>query len=76
MSSAFAPDSTLSPSTAKSLALCRHCEMLGASAAIQTDPELTDVIYCCICRLRFHVSTEGARVIVLSVEAMPDGQGQ
>jgi hypothetical protein len=50
--------------------------MLGASAAIQTDPELTDVIYCYICRLRFHVSTEGSRVLILSVEAMPDEMNQ
>jgi len=76
MSSAIAPDSSLNPSTAKPLVLCQHCEMLGASAAIQSDPQLTDVFYCCICRLRFHVSTEGSRVIVLSVEAMTEEMGQ
>jgi len=59
------------PSSARPLILCHHCEMLGASAAIQADSEMTDVIYCSICRLRFQVSTEGSRVIVLSVEAWP-----
>ncbi len=71
MSSPFAPESSLNPSPVKSLILCQHCEMLGASAAIQPDPELSDVIYCSICRLRFHLSTEGSRVIVISAEEMP-----
>jgi hypothetical protein len=55
--------------------LCEHCEILGASAAIQTDPEVTDVIYCLICGLRFHVSTEGSKLIVLSVEVLPARDG-
>jgi len=71
MSSPFSPEPSLNPFPAKSLVLCQHCEILGASAAIQPDPVLSDVIYCSICQLRFHLSTEGSKVIVLSAEAMP-----
>jgi len=70
MTSPTGSDVSSNQSPVQPSSLCEHCEMLGASAAIQTDPEVTDVIYCLICGLRFQVSTEGSRLIVLSVEVL------
>jgi hypothetical protein len=71
MTSSTGSEFSSNQSSVQRSTLCEHCEILGASAAIQTDPEFTDIIYCLICGLRFHVSTEGSRLIVLSIEAIP-----
>ena len=51
-----------------SLSLCEHCDLLGVSSVIQADRESHDIIYCGVCKLRFHFLTEGNRIIVTAVE--------
>ncbi|MFN8007633.1 MAG: hypothetical protein U0V70_11520 [Terriglobia bacterium] len=72
MTSVISSNFSSSPHPSQALALCQHCDMLGASAVIQPDPKQAGIIYCSICHIRFHVSTEGSRVIVLSVEKIDD----
>ena len=50
------------------LRLCEHCDLLGASAMISADRESNEVIYCAICKVRFHFLTEGNRIVVTRVE--------
>jgi hypothetical protein len=50
------------------LRLCEHCDLLGVSAVMSADRELNDVIYCAICKVRFHFLTEGNRILVTRVE--------
>jgi hypothetical protein len=50
------------------LRLCEHCDLLGVSAVMSADRESNDVIYCTICKVRFHFLTEGNRILVTRVE--------
>ena len=50
------------------LRLCEHCDLLGASAVVSADRESNEVIYCLICKVRFHFVTEGNRILVTRVE--------
>jgi hypothetical protein len=52
------------------LRLCEHCDLLGVSAVISADRESNEVIYCSICKVRFHFLTEGNRILVTRVEAL------
>jgi hypothetical protein len=53
---------------ANSLSLCEHCDLLGVSSVIRADREVPDIIYCALCRRRFHFLTEGNKLIVTAVE--------
>jgi transcription elongation factor Elf1 len=48
--------------------LCGHCDMLGVSSVVRSDTESTDILHCALCKLSFHFTTEGNRVIITRVE--------
>jgi len=50
------------------LRLCEHCDLLGVSAVMSADRESNEVIYCAICRVKFHFLTEGNRILVTRME--------
>jgi hypothetical protein len=51
-----------------SLALCRHFELLGVSAALKPLHDQVNFIHCTICGLFFYVKSEGVHLTVTRIE--------
>jgi hypothetical protein len=70
MKSSFKDEHTGQEERRNALRLCEHCDLLGASAVISADRESNEVIYCAICKVKFHFLTEGNRIFVTEVEPL------
>lgn len=70
MKSSFKDEHTGQEERRNALRLCEHCDLLGVSAVVSADRESHEVIYCAICKVKFHFLTEGNRIFVTKVDPL------
>lgn len=70
MKSSFKDEHTGQEERRNALRLCEHCDLLGVSAVVSAGRESHEVIYCAICKVKFHFLTEGNRIFVTKVDPL------